>query len=72
MHLRGTTVVVESGDNLSKIAKQLGTTWRALYEAPANAELRRLRPNPNKIMPNDVIELPPDLARRATMKWLAS
>lgn len=71
MQLRGASVVVESGDNLSSIAKQLGTTWRDLYEAPENEELRRKRPDPNKIKPRDVVALPPDVARRAALKWLA-
>jgi hypothetical protein len=71
MQLRGASVVVESGDNLSSIARQLGTSWRDLYEAPENEELRRKRPDPNKIKPRDVIALPPEVARRAAMKWLA-
>ncbi len=55
--------VVERGDSLSKIARAHGlSSWRALYDAPENADFRRKRPNPNLIHPGDRVVIP---ARRA-------
>lgn len=50
---------VASGDYLSKIAKNYNLdSWVQLYEHPANASFRALRPNPNQILPGDQIFIP--------------
>jgi hypothetical protein len=54
-----TPYTIKSGDTLSRIAHAHGfRSWRALYDHPDNAAFRRLRPNPNKIFPGDVIQIP--------------
>lgn len=54
-----TTHTVKQGENLSRIARQHGfTDWRALYQHPDNAELRRLRPNPDVLLPGDEVHIP--------------
>ncbi len=51
--------VVVRGDSLSKIARAHGlSSWRALYDAPENADFRRRRPNPNLIHPGDRVVIP--------------
>ena len=52
--------VVRPGETLSKIAQRYGIhDWRALYDAPWNAGLRRKRPDPNSVRPGDVVNIPP-------------
>ena len=50
---------VVQGDCLSSIALQFGyADWRNIYNDPANASFRQLRPNPNLIYPGDEIFIP--------------
>lgn len=54
-----TPYTVKSGDTLSRIALRHGIrNWRTLYYHPINAGFRRLRPNPHRIYPGDVIQIP--------------
>lgn len=54
-----TPYTVQSGDWLQKIAEQHGfESWRDLYYHEDNAEFRRLRPDPDKIYPGDVVMIP--------------
>lgn len=51
--------VVKQGECLSSIAHKYGfLSWRTIYEAPDNTELRKKRPNPNLIYPGDVLTIP--------------
>ena len=43
--------VVAQGEYFSLIAARFGFAWKTLYEHPANAELRKKRPDPNVICP---------------------
>ncbi|HEU4631394.1 MAG TPA: LysM domain-containing protein, partial [Gemmatimonadaceae bacterium] len=53
--------VVRRGESLASIAATHGlASWKALYDAPANKDLRRLRPNPRFIQPGDRVAIPPD------------
>jgi N-acetylmuramoyl-L-alanine amidase len=70
MIFRGDHIVIESFDSLSKLAKQAGTTWRRIYGAPANAALRKKRPDPNFIYPGDVVALSEDESRRIALRCL--
>ena len=50
---------VQQGECLAGIAQQHGFgDWRALYDLPENAELKEKRPNPNLLLPGDVVHLP--------------
>lgn len=50
---------VVKGDHLQKLAKENGLTdWRDIYDAPENAEFRKLRPDPNFIFPGDQVFIP--------------
>lgn len=51
--------VVKQGECLSTICAKHGwSDWRKLYDAPENAELKKLRPNPNVLYPGDVVAIP--------------
>ena len=53
--------VVKKGDSLGAIAQAHGIPardWKKLYNHPKNAPLRKLRPDPNKIEPKDVVFVP--------------
>jgi len=51
--------VVRQGECLSTIAARHGIpSWKTLYDDPANADLRRLRPNPNLLYPGDRVVIP--------------
>lgn len=53
--------VVKPNDNLSNIAKKFGySSWKTIYFSKFNSDLRRLRPDPDKILPKDNISLPPN------------
>jgi len=51
--------IVSQGECLSSIAREYGLpSWRTIYDAPENAEFRKLRPNPNVIQPGDKLVIP--------------
>ena len=53
------TYVVQAGDTLSGIAQRNGyTSWRVIYFDADNMAFRTKRPNPNLILPGDVVALP--------------
>ncbi len=50
---------VKQGDSLYTIAKEEGfLNWRSIYDAPENESLRVLRPNPQVLLPGDVVVIP--------------
>jgi hypothetical protein len=50
---------VRAGDTLVAIARRHGlATWQELYRHPSNAPLRARRPDPDRIMPGDVVQIP--------------
>ena len=56
--------IVNDGDHLSKIAKKFGfRSFRTVWDDPANAGLQQLRPNPNVLLPGDVVVIPDKVAR---------
>ncbi len=49
---------VVEGEGISKIAQNYGFFWETVWNYPGNAELRRLRPNPELLLPGDIVEVP--------------
>lgn len=49
----GSTYTVQSGDNLSKIGKQYGVSWQAIFEAN-----RDKLSDPDKIFPGQELNIP--------------
>ncbi len=51
--------VVRQGDCLSSIASRYGfADFHTIYDDPANADFKKLRPDPNLIYPGDVLVIP--------------
>jgi N-acetylmuramoyl-L-alanine amidase len=61
------------GESVGSIAKDNGfPSYKALYDHPANEELKRRRPDPNLLMPGDPIAIPEAIPRtmtRAIDQW---
>ncbi|MBN2170813.1 MAG: peptidoglycan-binding protein [Candidatus Krumholzibacteriota bacterium] len=49
---------VTQGDCLLSLAKEHGFSWETLWNHPDNAELKRLRKDPNALKPGDVLVIP--------------
>ncbi|MEZ4442984.1 MAG: peptidoglycan-binding domain-containing protein [Polyangiaceae bacterium] len=53
------TVVISQGQCLASLAEEHHFyDWRTIYDDPANAPLRELRPNPNHLLPGDHVVIP--------------
>jgi hypothetical protein len=50
--------IVKQGDYLAKIANAAGVKPEVIWDDPKNQELRSLRPNPDTLLPGDVIFVP--------------
>jgi hypothetical protein len=51
--------VVAQGECMSTIARRYGfEDWKALYDHSANAALKKRRPNPNALVPGDIVAIP--------------
>jgi hypothetical protein len=56
------THTVRSGESLSSIAKSYNvSSWKLIYYAAANDNLRQRRPDPNRIGVGDVVVIPPNI-----------
>jgi hypothetical protein len=54
-----TSHIVRQGECLSSLAARSGLgDWKQLYDHPANADLKKKRPNPNVLAPGDKVEAP--------------
>jgi Putative peptidoglycan binding domain len=58
--------VVRQGDDLAFIAHRLGVDADVIWNDPKNAEIKKLRTNPNILCPGDVVYVPDPAPR----KWL--
>jgi hypothetical protein len=60
-----TTHVVKKGESIASIAQAYGfADWKTVYDAPANASFRKLRPNPHLIQVGDNITIPDKSEKR--------
>jgi hypothetical protein len=50
--------VVRQGEHLSQIAERYGFDYKAVWNHPANAALKKRRENPNVLLPGDVVHIP--------------
>lgn len=50
---------MQEGDCIQSLAVQNGLDWKALWDHPENAELKRLRKDPAVLQPGDVVKIPP-------------
>jgi hypothetical protein len=62
-----TVHVVEQGDHISLIAEKYGfVNYRAIWDDPANQELRKQRTSPNLLLPGDRLVIPEQGLRTVT------
>ena len=60
---------VKQGECLSSIAAQYGFgDWKALYDHPSNASLKKKRPNPHLLFPGDVVAIPEKKKKQASVQ----
>ncbi len=57
---------VKNGECIVSIASRHGLPWRAVWDGPANAELRSLRDHPTVLARGDVVHVPARSLGRAT------
>lgn len=51
--------IVKQGDHLSSVAKEFGfSNYQTIWNDPANADLKKLRQNPNILFPGDSLFIP--------------
>lgn len=63
------THVVKQGECLSSIARGHGfADWKAIYDHPQNAGLKRKRPNPHLLFPGDEIFIPEKAQKTVTVQ----
>jgi LysM repeat protein len=64
---------VRKGETLIKIAKSYGIAdWKAIFDAPENAKLKKERKKPEAIQPGDVLVIPPSPVDPKLVKDLAA
>jgi hypothetical protein len=62
-------VTVKEGDTLVSIAHEKGfRSWEVIYLHPANEELRKKRPNPEQLLPGDVVVVPEKKPKEFTLE----
>jgi hypothetical protein len=60
--------VVVQGECLASISVQYGFFWGTLWDHPDNAELKKLRADPNILRPGDVVVIPPKTPKVAVCR----
>ncbi len=62
--------VICQGDYVAKLAYAFDFDADAVWNDPKNAELRQARPNPNVLLPTDVLYIPPQAGKTTTPQSL--
>jgi hypothetical protein len=57
---------VKQGDCIMSIAEEFGFTWETIWNHPDNADLKRLRKDPNILFPGDIAVIPDKTPRFET------
>ena len=58
--------VIKAGDYLAKLAYKFGFDADAVWNDPANDDLRKRRPNPNILWPTDILYIPDQVDKKPT------
>lgn len=64
----GTTHIVKAGECVATIAAKYGMPWKAIWDAPENATLRRTRPDPNVLAAGDKVVVPKPKPRQESVQ----
>ena len=60
--------LVEQGECLASLCEKYGfPDWHTIYDHAANADFRSRRPNPNVLLPGDLVEIPDHQAKTANL-----
>jgi hypothetical protein len=60
--------VVKLGECLESIAERFGFSWESLWNSGDNADLKKLRHDPNLLYPGDIVFVPGQLVREESAK----
>ena len=66
--MAGITHEVKPGECIATIAAKYGLPWKAVWEAPENATLRKTRKDPNVLEPGDKVTLPKPVPKQAQIQ----
>jgi len=61
-----TKYTVQDGDSIASIAREHGYLWRSIWDHSDNADLKRLRKDPNVLLAGDVVTLPDPVGKEET------
>jgi hypothetical protein len=64
--------VIKQGDYLAKLACQFGFDADTVWSDPKNADLRKLRSDPNLLWPTDILYIPDQVNKQPVLKSLTT
>lgn len=59
--------VIREGDTLAKLARRFGFDADTVWKDPKNADLRKVRSDPNILWPTDILYIPDEVGRESAM-----
>lgn len=66
--MSGKQYTIKQGESVESIAHAAGFFWKTVWDAPENAELRRLRKSPHVVHPGDIVFVPAPEARSESLR----